>query len=104
MEAKNRCRSGSWRITSFMASPFPAFAPAMVAADSSGSPAPAGVWGGMPVARNARWRYDDRAGAERLTAPAAGVKARPCAEPGAWADGGGLIGFKDFAVNLIGVT
>ena len=63
-----------------------------------------GVWGGMPVARNARYRYGDRARAERLTAPAAGVKGRPCPSLGAWGDGGGLIGFKDFAVSLIGVT
>ena len=72
-------------------------------AQSATSPAPARVWGGMPVARKARWRYDDRARAERLIAPAAGVKARPWAG-GAWVDGGGLIGFKDFAVSLFPVT
>ncbi len=45
-----------------------------------GTAGPAGGWGGMPVARKARWRYDDRARAEKLTA--AGVKARLRSGPG----------------------
>ena len=56
--------------------PLAAFRIRRPAGDGSGSLRTAGIRGGMLMARKARWRYDERARAARLTAPAAGVKAR----------------------------